>query len=249
MLGLDELTWTEQWWAACRQAMEPNSCCCCCCCTPTPAPLYILQQNGSHEHEIMREEISYEAESACSATLSSEGEAHSAHEIPKVWYSSLQAHGNNIGFKKLHLHIWSLNAPIGYQQLQMSAWFQENLMLLPRNSIAVVQSCLADPKSCAALSCEEDEEERDDNGDEDRGGGNRQQKYRVHIMKAWLLVPGWMKHSTANLIHQHASLRQFGIKRNPTLPLSMPNCIHEWMKSMDQWINEWIINHGWMDGS
>jgi hypothetical protein len=38
----------------------------------------------------------------------------------------------------------------------MSAWFQENLMLLPRNSIAVVQSCLADPKSCAALSCEED---------------------------------------------------------------------------------------------
>ncbi len=155
MLGLDELTWTEQWWAACRPAMEPNSCCCCCC-TPAPAPLYILQQNGSHEHEIMREEISSEAESACSATLSSEGETHSAHEIPKVWYSSLQAHGNNIGFKKLHLHIWSLNAPIGYQQLQMSAWFQENLMLLPRNSIAVVQSCLADPKSCAALSCEED---------------------------------------------------------------------------------------------
>jgi hypothetical protein len=64
-------------------------------------------------------------------------------------------------------------------------------MLLPRNSIAVVQSCLADPKSCAALSCEEDEEERDDNGDEDRGGGNSQQKYRVRrIMKAWLRVPG-----------------------------------------------------------
>jgi hypothetical protein len=61
--------------------MEPNSCY---CCTPTPAPLYVLQQNGSHEHEIMREEISSEAESASSATLSSEGEAHSAHEIPKV---------------------------------------------------------------------------------------------------------------------------------------------------------------------
>lgn len=109
MLGLDELTWTEQWWAACRPAMEPNSCCC--YSTPTPAPLYILQQNGSHEHEIMREEISSEAESARSATLSSEGEAHSAHEIPKVWYSSLEAHGNNIGFKKLHLHIWSFKCP------------------------------------------------------------------------------------------------------------------------------------------
>jgi hypothetical protein len=54
--------------------LHPNSC----------SVIYILQQNGSHEHEIMREEISSEAESACSATLSSEGETHSAHEIPKV---------------------------------------------------------------------------------------------------------------------------------------------------------------------